>query len=208
MNSVEDLRVSMFETSIAGLDLEGKSYSVISDVLKKRGLTLLYGCRTRVLTEPQRSLYEKMLIEVPREIALFMDPIVVSLALRDACDVSGVDYVWLDLEGDDDVACSCWMMEKDRAVVMGLTIGLLRRHLEKYLIDTYDHVTREDMVKVWEAGLGLEQCPICGKASPERRVIAASKRKFRGWTCKDCGHHVVVPSDILEYLKGNIEGSG
>lgn len=208
MDNAEDLKISMFEASVADLALEGMSYSAASGVLKNRGLTILYECNTRVLTEFQRGLYKKMMANVPREIALFMDPIVLSFSLRDACDVSGVEYVWLDLEDDDEVGCSTWVKEKDGNTVVDEAVSLLRRHLEKYLIDAYDRLTREDIIKVWEAGLGLQECPVCGEASPERKVVSSDKHRFRAWTCKGCGHHVVVPSDALDYLKSRVEGSG
>jgi len=208
MGRADDLKVSMSEASLADLDLEGESYGVVSDLLKGRGLATLYECRMNVLTEFQRGLYEGVMAKVPKEIALFLDPIVVSFALRDACDISGVDFVWLDLEGDGDLGCSVWVREGDGDVVVALAFGLLRRHLEKYLIDVYDRGTREDMVRVWEAGLRLQECPICGEPSPERRVIAVNKRRFRGWTCTGCRHHVVVPSDVLDYLNSRVEGSG
>ena len=208
MSSAEDLKVSMFEARPTDLDLEGKNYGASSNILKSRGLTVLYECSMKVLTEFQRDLYAKVIAKVPREITLFLDPITVSFALRDACDVSTVDYVWLDLETDDQVGCSAWVKEKDANAVIGLAVELLKRHLEKYLIDAYDYGTREDMIRIWEAGLGLQECPLCGAVSPERRVIVANKRKFRGWTCKSCGYHVIIPSDVLDYLNSNVEGSG
>jgi hypothetical protein len=204
----EDLKIAMYETSISDLNLEDKNYRTISGILRNRGLAILYECCMRTLTTFQRGLYEKVLAKVPREIGLFSDPIVVSFALKDACDISGVDYVWFDLEGDDDVCCSAWVREEDGDAVVVLAARLLNRHLEKYLIDAYDRRTREDLVRVWEAGLGLQECHICGKSSSERRTITANNRKFRGWTCNGCGRHLIVPSDTLDYLNRKIEGSG
>lgn len=200
MSSTVDLKVSMVEARSVNLDFEGKNYSAASNHLKSLGLAVLYECSMKVLNEYQRGLYTKVLAKVPREIALFLDPIVLSFVLRDACDLSGVDYVWLDLEGEDEVGCSAWVKDKDANAVISLAIDLLKRHLEKYLIDAYDHDTREDMIRVWEAGLGLKECPICGAASPDRRIITTNKHKFRGWTCKSCGYHVILPSDALDYL--------
>lgn len=207
MGNVGDLKVSMFETSIGNLDLEDKEYNTVSDLLKSLGLTILYESSMSVLTEFQRGLYESVMAKAPREMALFLDPIVVSFALRDACDLSGVDYVWLDLEGDDEVGCSAWVRKKDGDTVIGLAIDLLRRHLAKYLIDVYSRETREDMVRVWEAGLELQVCPICGETSLKRRLIATNKYRLRGWTCAECGHHMIVPSDALDYLN-KAGGSG
>ena len=199
-SELKDMKVAMSETNISDLDLDDKKYSAIPAILEDLGLLIIYECRVRALTTFQRGLYEKVLSKVPKEIALFTDSIIVSFALKDACDISGVDYVWLDLEGVDDVGCSAWVKEKDENAVISLSVNLLRRHIEKYLIDAYDRGTREDLVKVWEAGLGLQECPICGKASIDRRTISANNRKFRGWTCTGCGHHVIVPSDALDYF--------
>ncbi|MFH0897628.1 MAG: hypothetical protein V1850_06245 [Candidatus Bathyarchaeota archaeon] len=208
MSMAENLKVSMFEARTVNLDLVDKSYDAASNLLRRHGLMVLYECGMNVLNEVQRGLYSKVISKVPREIVLFLDPIVLSFALRDACDLSGVDYMWLDLEGEDDVGCSAWVNEKDSNAVISLAIDLLKRHLEKYLIDAYDHGTREDMMRVWDAGLGLQACPICGEASPERRVIAANEHKFRGWTCKSCNYHVILPSDSLDYFGDKVEGSG
>ena len=196
----------MFETSIADLDLAGKRYDEVLNLLSYHELSVLYECCMSSLTDFQKGLYEKVIAKVPKEIALFSDPIAVSFALRDACDLSGVEYVWLDLEGDDDVGYSAWVREEDWDAVVRLAIDLLKRHLEKYLLDVYDRGTRNGIAGVWEAELPLQLCPVCGGASPERRVISANKRKFRGWTCTGCGHHVIVPSDALDYLKRGVEG--
>lgn len=206
-NVAENLKVSMVETRTVNLDLEDKSYGAASDLLKGHGLVVLYECGMKVLNDFQRDLYAKIMAKVPREITLFLDPIVLSFALRDSCDLSGVDYVWLDLEGNDDVGCSAWVKENDSNVIISLAVDLLKRHLDKYLIDAYDHGTREDMISVWTTGLGLQACPLCGTASPERRVIAVNKHKLRGWTCTSCSHHVILPSDILDYISGKLEGS-
>lgn len=206
-SELKDMKVAMSETNISDLDLDDKKYSAVSVILEDLGLLLMYECRVRALTTSQKGLYEKVLSKIPKEIALFVDSIVVSFALKDACDISGVDYVWLDLEGGDDVGCSAWVKEKDENAVINLSVNLLKRHIEKYLIDAYDRGTREDLAKVWEAGLGLQECPICGNASVDRRTISSNNRKFRGWTCSVCTHHVIVPSDALDYLSHKIEGS-
>ncbi len=196
------LKVSAFETNIGNLELEDKCYDSVSDQLRGMGLTVLYEARMGVLTELQRSLYENVLLKVPKDLVLFLDPIVISFALRDACDLSSVDYVWLDFENDDDVGCSAWMRKNDGDGVIDLAVDLMRRHLEKYLIDVYSRGTREEMVRVWEAGLGLEACSVCGGTSLKRRLIMADRHhRLRGWACAKCGNHVVIPSDALDYLK-------
>lgn len=119
-----------------------------------------------------------MLTNIPRETALFVDPTVVSFALRDDCDFSGVDYIWFDLESNNDMGCGAWMRKKDVDDVINLAISLLSRHLEKYLIDAYDRKMREDMIRRWEDGLRLLECPICGKASLERKTIVTNNIKF------------------------------
>lgn len=207
MSDMENLKASMFETRATNLDLESKSYGVASNLLKDHGLTILYECGMTVLNEFQRSLYTKVMMKVPKETVLFLDPIILSFALRDACDLSGVDYVWLDLESEDEIGCSAWVKNEDVNVVINLAVNLLKRHLDKYLIDAYDHETREDMLRVWESGLGLQECPICGTALPQRKVIITNNHKFRGWLCKSCGYHVVLPSDTLVYFTAKIEDS-
>ena len=83
---------------------------------------------------------------------------------------------------------------------MDLAVVFLKNHVEKYLIDVYDRHTREDLVRVWEAELEIRECPICGGSLPKRQQIALNDYKIRGWVCRYCGHHMVVPSDALNYL--------
>lgn len=206
-SELKDMKVAMSESNLTNVDLEGKNYGAASTDIKSLGLSIIYECRMHSLNDFQKKLYEKVIAKTPKNIALFADPIVVSFALKDACDISGVDYVWLDLEGENEVGCSAWVKEKDEDDVINLAISLLKRHLEKYLIDAYDRRTREDLANVWDTGLGLEECPVCGKTPIERRTIAANNYKFRGWTCSACGHHVIVTSDALDYLKRNVEVS-
>jgi len=69
------------------------------------------------------------------------------------------------------------------------------------LIDIYSRETREEMIRVWEAGLELEICSVCGETRLKRRLIIAGKNsRLRGWACTRCGNHVVIPSDTLNYL--------
>ena len=201
MSDMANLKVAMMETNpsnLRSLGLEGKGYGSALEVLRQNEFEVFYECRTSVLTKFQKELYEKVLSEVPKDLAIFLDPIIVSFALKDACDFSGVDYVWLDLEGEDEVGNSAWVRKEDQKKVLDLAIRFLERHLEKYIIDAYDRRTREDMVRIWEAQVKLQECPICGSSSLERRLIMTKKQKLRGWTCSSCGHHVILPSDALE----------
>ena len=204
MSDMTGLKIAMIEmnsSNVKDLGLEGKSYGFASEVLRRNDFQVFYESRTSVLTQFQRELYELVLSTIPKELALLLDPIVVSFALKDACDYSGVDYVWLDLEGDDEVASSAWVRKDDQKEVLDLAIKFLKRHLEKYILDAYDRCTREDMARVWEAQIMLEACPVCGSSSLERRLVVMKKQKLRGWTCTDCGNDVIIPSDVLEMVR-------
>lgn len=203
MSDMANLKVAMVEanpSSLGSLGLEGKDYGFASEILRQKEFEIFYECRTSVLTQFQRELYEKFLSETPRDLAPFLDPIILSFALKDACDFSGVDYVWLDLEEKDEIGNSAWLRKEDQKKVLDLAIRFLERHLEKYIIDAYDRRTRDDMVQIWEAQVKLQECPICRTSSLERRLIMTKKQKLRGWTCSSCGHHIILPSDALEYL--------
>lgn len=202
MVEVGDLKVSMVETNLSDLGLDGKHYKFAFNLLKEKGFEALYECQTSVLTHFQRELYEKIMANAPKGLEIFLDPIIVSFALRDACDISGSDYVWIGLEGNEEIGCSAWVRDEDREKVLELTIRLLRGHLEKYIIDAYDRQAREDMVKVWEAQFKLQECSVCGKTSLDRRPVIFNKHKLRGWFCSDCGHHIILHSDALKYLEG------
>jgi hypothetical protein len=202
MSEMGQLRVSMVESNLPELDLENKSYSLAFERLKSRGLEVLYESRTSVLTTLQRELFWKTVNRASNNIRIFLDPIVVSFAIHDACDLSDTDYAWLDLEGEDEVGNSAWTKGGNEGI-LDISEGLLKKHLEKYILDAYDRHTREDMVRVWEAGLKLLQCPICGESSLERKPIILNNNIIRSWVCSDCEYHVTVQTDVLNYLKNN-----
>jgi hypothetical protein len=199
---VEDLSISNVETNLSDLVLNGKQYKSAFNLLKEKGFEALYECQTTVLTNFQRELYEKILALAPKGLEVFLDPIILSFALRDACDISGSDYVWIDLEGGGEIGCSAWVKDEGREKVSKSAIRLLRNHLEKYIIDAYDRRAREDMIKLWDAQLKLQGCPVCGENSLDRRPVIFNKYMLRGWVCSDCGHHVILHSDALKYLEG------
>ena len=204
MKEMETLRVSMVETNLPKLDLENKAYAEASETLKSRGLEVLYESRTSDLTPNQRQLYQTVTAKAPKGLAILLDPIVVGFAVHDALDLSGLDYAWLDLEGDDEIGNSAWTREGGEKILV-FAIELLKAHLEKYIIDAYDRQTREDMVSVWKAELRLLACPVCGESSLEREPILAGNHNIRSWACTSCGHHVIVQSDALQYLRRKCE---
>jgi len=202
MKEMGILRVSMVETNLRELDLESKPYTEAFETLRNLGLEVLYESRTSVLTPFQRELYEKTVKRAPKKVSVLLDPIVVAFAIHDACDFSGFDYAWLDLEGGDEIGNSAWA-RGGQEEILNLAMRLMRRHLEKYVLDAYDRRTREDMIRVWEAQLKLLACPVCGESSLERRPILTNKHMIRSWTCTNCGHHVTVQADVLQYLQTN-----
>lgn len=203
MSEKSDLRVSMVEAypPEVGSGLEGRSYGSVSEDLEREGFEIFFECRTGTLTPFQRRLFERLRTEAPRDLSILLDPIVASFAVKDACDLSGVDYVWLDLEGQDDFGNCTWARGNDHNRILGLAVQFLERHLDKYIIDAYDRRTREDMNQVWEAQLKLPECQVCGTPSVERRIIIMKRQKLRGWKCSNCGHHRILPSDALDYLE-------
>jgi hypothetical protein len=208
MTEMASFKVAMAETGslyLKSLGFEGKIYDSVSELLRQNEFEVLYECSTSVLTVFQRELYERFLSNVPRGLRIFLDPIVLSFALKDACDFSGVVYVWLDLDGRDDAGSSAWTRREDQVRIIGSVVGLLKRHLEKYILDVYDRETREDLASVWDAQMRLEACPVCGSSSPERKLIVASRMKLRGWVCHDCSNHIILPSDALEFLSGSMK---
>ncbi len=207
MNEASKAMVSMVESyppeSVINLKMESRPYDLAFNTLKARGSDLFYESRTGVLTPSQRELYEGFLKKIGTDLAKILDPIVIAFAVKDACDLSMVDYVWLDLEWGGDVGSCAWVKRKDYDEVFKLTVRLLSRHLEKYILDEYDRRTREDLTRAWEAQMRLPECQVCGTPSPERKLIAVEGGKLRGWSCPACGNQTNLPSDIMELLQGN-----
>lgn len=206
MTEMASFKVTIADTSslsLKELRLEGTSYDFASQLLRQKEFVKLYECSTSVLSPFQRELYENLIQSIPKGFKMLLDPIILSFALKDACDLSGAVYVWLDLDGNDEVGNSAWVKQEDQKKVINSVVNLLRRHLEKYIIDAYDRSTREDLVGIWEAQTKLEACPICGSSSPERKLIVTNRRKLRGWICHDCNNHIIVPSDALDYLNNS-----
>jgi hypothetical protein len=191
----------MVETNLPGIALQGHSYDEASERLRELDFDVFYDCRTSILSPGQRGLYDVILSRIPNDLKVFLDPIIVSFVLRDACDISEADYVWLDLEEGEEVGCSAWLKRGDHDAVLAEAMYLLERHLEKYVIDAYDRRTRDDMLRVWEAQLDLQECVICGDASPRRRLLDVADHKLRGWRCSTCGHRTVLHSDVLTLLR-------
>jgi hypothetical protein len=206
-DSFSKLIIAIVETSVpnVGQNLVGKTLEEATDVLSDRGLELLYESRTSLLNASQRKLYESILVKVPSKLAIFVDPIIISFALKDACDCSSSEYVWLDLEGNDDLGNAVWTEKRQEEDILRLMSGFLRNHLEKYVIDAYDRLTREDMARVWEAQIDIKECPICEVNPLTRKIVKRSKQELRGWICAECKHHVILPSDILEFIGNNRE---
>ena len=202
MKEMGHLRVSMVESNLQELDLESKTYSEAVQTLRDQRLQVLYESRTSVLTPFQRELYEKAVRRAPKVIGLLLDPIVVAFAIHDACDLSGYDYIWLDLEGEDEIGNCAWVRSGE-IQILDLAGVLLRKHLEKYVLDAYDRQTRDDMVRVWEAQLKLLACSVCGESSLDRKPILTNGHVIRSWMCSGCGHHVTVQADVIRYLQSN-----
>ena len=199
------LTIAMVEASVpnVGETLVGKTLDEVADVMSSRGLELLYESRTGVLNASQRQLYERIMATVPSKLTIFMDPIILSFALKDACDRSSSEYIWLDLEGNDDLGNAVWTEKAQDAEILQLMNGFVRDHLEKYVIDAYDRLTREDMARVWEAQIDIEACPVCGVTPLSRRLVKRNNVELRGWICGACTHHMILPSDVLEFIENN-----
>jgi len=204
MGETRSLRVSLVESypaEFAGdLGLAGKTLDEATEFLRVKEYDLFYECRTSVLTEPERIAFARVRTKMPGGLGVLLDPLTVSFAVKDACDISGVSYVWLDLYGDGDAGNCVWIASKDHDHVLGLTIYFLERHLEKYLIDAYARSTREDMSRLWNAELKFQVCWFCGSDSMKRQLVKLKGNKLRSWICMNCGFHVVVPDDILQLL--------
>jgi len=204
MGETRLLTVSLVESYPAelgnDLGLAGKTLNEVVEILRSRGYDLFYQCRTSVLTEPERASFTRIRSRMPGGFGVLLDPLTVSFGVKDACDVSGVSYIWLDLDGDGDAGNCAWIESKDHDHILGLTIGFLERHLEKYVIDAYARSTRESMSRLWNAELEYSSCWFCGSSSLGRRVAKLKDQKLRTWVCPTCGFHVIVPDDILQLL--------
>ena len=200
MDDMAGFKVTIVESNLHELNLTAATYGSASEELRRRGFEILYESRTNVLTPFQSELFQKIVTRAPKAIAPLLDPIVLAFAMHDAGDISKTDYVWLDLEGDDEIANSAWVRRENQEEVITIAFRLLERNLEKYILDTYDRRTRDDMVSVWEAQLNINGCPVCGKNSLKREPLQLGKKRLRGWVCTNCNHHVLVQSDVLDYL--------
>jgi ribosomal protein L37AE/L43A len=200
-----NLLVAIVETSIPNLGegLVGKTLEEATSILLGRGFELLYESKTSVLNPAQRQLYEQLLSSVPKKITIFLDPIIISFALKDACDLSSADYIWLDLEGRDDLGNMVWTGKAKKDHILTLMNDLILNHLEKYVVDAYDRLTREDMARVWEAQIELKECPVCGSNALTRRLVKRNAQELRSWVCSTCRHHVILPSDTLTFIRTN-----
>jgi len=205
MGEARSLRVGLVESypaEFAGdLGLMGKTLDEATQILGAKEYDLFYQCRTSVLTDPERASFAKVRSKMPGGFGVLLDPLTVSFAVKDACDISGVNYVWLDLDGDGDAGNCAWVASKDHDHVLGLTIHFLERHLEKYLIDAYAKPTREDISGLWNAELKFSNCWFCGSNSLKRQLVKLRDHKLRSWVCPNCGFHVVLPDDILQLLR-------
>jgi hypothetical protein len=200
MDDMAGFKVTIVESNLHELNLAAATYGPASEELRRRGFEILYESRTDVLTPFQSELFQKIVARAPKTIAPLLDPIVLAFAMHDASDISKTDYVWLDLEGDDEIANSAWVRRENQEEVISNAFRLLERNLEKYVLDTYDRRTRDDMVSVWEAQLNIKGCPVCGKNSLKREPLQLGKKRLRGWVCTNCSHHVMVQADVLDYL--------
>jgi hypothetical protein len=204
MGETRPLRVSLVESYPAefanDLGLAGKTLGEAAEILRSRRYDLFYQCRTSVLTESERASFTKVRSKMTGGLGVLLDPLTVSFAVKDACDVSGVSYIWLDLDGDGDAGNCAWIESKDHDHVLGLTIGFLERHLEKYVIDAYARSTRESMSRLWNAELEYSGCWLCGSSSMGRRLAKLKDHKLRTWVCPSCNFHVIAPDDILQLL--------
>jgi len=200
MDDMASFKITIVESNLHDLNLTATTYGQASEELRRRGFEILYESRTNVLTSFQSELFKKIVARAPKTIAPLIDPIVLAFAMHDASDISNTDYIWLDLEGDDEIGNSGWVRRENQEEVITIAFRLLEKNLEKYVLDTYDRRTRDDMVSVWEAQLNINGCPVCGKNALRREPLQFGKKRLRGWVCTNCGHHVMVQADVLDYL--------
>jgi len=205
--SEDTVRIVMVESYPAelavSLALQSKSLTFAANILKTENFTPFYEFHTGVLTPTQRGFFEEIVSKAPRRLQVLLDPLIVSFAIRDACDLSGAEYVWLDLEENNDVGSSVWIREKDVERVQNVVFHLLESHIGKYVLDAYDRKTREDLERAWEAELKLLECQICGATVIERRhpPLKADGVWLRGWSCSNCGFQMILPSDVLKLVE-------
>ncbi len=184
------------------LGLVGLSDEEAFSVLKKTDMVLLYESSTGILTERQRKLFENFWDSASKELKAFLDPLIVSFAVHDACDSSDANYIWFDLAEGENISSFAWIKSGKDKEITKLAIELLEKHLEKYLIDAYDRQAREGIANLWNTDLAIPECWYCSsKNSMVRKVITVNDNKFRAWSCTKCSHNTVSPKDILEYLK-------
>jgi len=96
-----------------------------------------------------------------------------------------------------------WTGKAKEDHILTLMTDLLLNHLEKYVVDAYDRLTREDMARVWEAQIELKECPVCGSNALTRRLVKRNAQELRSWVCSACRHHVILPSDALTFIRTN-----
>ncbi|MEM2094072.1 MAG: hypothetical protein QXI32_02095 [Candidatus Bathyarchaeia archaeon] len=200
MVDIADFRVVIVESNLPELNIEAETYGSASNELRKLGFEILYESCTNILTPFQSQLFRRIVAKAPKSIAPLLDPIILGFAIHDASDLSNTDYVWLDLEGDEDIANSAWVRKNGQEEVIKIAFRLLERNLEKYILDAYDRRTRDDLVSVWEAQLNIDGCPVCGVKSLKREPLELNHKRLRGWLCTNCGHRVMVQNDVLRYL--------
>jgi len=203
-DKVKIVMVESYPSEIASsLSLQSKSYTFAENILKTEGFIPFYEFHTGILTSTQRGFFEEVVSRAPKKMKILLDPLIVSFAIRDACDLSGVEYFWLDLEKNDDVGSSAWIREKDIEKLYETTFHLIASHIGKYLLDAYDRKTREDLERAWLAELRLPECQVCGATVIERKMppMKFSGETLRGWNCSNCGFQTLIPSDVLELVE-------
>jgi len=200
MDNMADFKVTIVESNLHDLNLTADTYRAVSEELRRRGFEILYESRTNILTPFESELFQKTVARAPKTIAPLLDPIILAFAIHDASDLSKTDFVWLDLEGKDEISNSAWIRKENQEEVIKIAFRLLERNLEKYILDAYDRRTRDDMTCVWEAQLNIKECPVCGKDALKREPLLLDRKRLRGWACTNCSHRIMVQADVLDYL--------
>ena len=146
MAKKDTVKPSMIESYPPELSQElgviGLSYEEAFSVLKNTDLVLLYESSTGTLTERQRNLFENFWERASKELKAFLDPLIVSFAVHDACDSSDADYIWFDLAEGENISSCAWVKSGKDQEITKLAMELIEKHLEKYLIDAYDRQAR------------------------------------------------------------------